>query len=147
MGTSFYLSVLCTMLLTSLQCDEAKPICGGCGRHQVTCVYDHPARAIAMPDSEAPSVTSSSSKTKAAEPYDTGESTKRRLLECTYISTVFTFWATWVRIMSSTPTPYSTEGISRISLQAWVSNFLWVKLFERFRSPEFASLRVKFSTP
>jgi hypothetical protein len=78
MGTAYYLSVLATAFLTTLQCDEAKPICGGCNRHQVTCNYDHPAKQTT--DSEASS-TVATPKMKGVEPSDTGESTKRRLLE------------------------------------------------------------------
>lgn len=36
MDTRNYFSVLAAVFLTSLQCDEAKPVCGGCSRHKVT---------------------------------------------------------------------------------------------------------------
>lgn len=80
-----YLSVLATVFLTTLQCDEAKPICGGCNRHQVTCVYDHTAKLLdrhAGEDSETSSTAASSSRSKRSEPRnEVNESTKRRLLE------------------------------------------------------------------
>jgi hypothetical protein len=86
MGTAYYLSVLATAFLTSLQCDEAKPVCSGCNRHQVTCIYDHPAKLsdkIKAEDSETSSTAASSSTAKGTDP-NTDESTQRRLLERMY---------------------------------------------------------------
>jgi hypothetical protein len=81
MGTRYYLSVLATAFLTSLQCDEAKPICGGCNRHKVTCVYDNRAKPTdKTDDSEASSAAPSRPRT--VEPGGiVVESKKRRLLE------------------------------------------------------------------
>jgi len=81
-STADYFTILAAsfLTLTSRQCDEAKPICGGCGRHQVTCLYDHPAK-VKGEDSETSSSATSSTKTKLVESSSTAETTQRRLLE------------------------------------------------------------------
>jgi hypothetical protein len=82
MDTRYYLSVLATVFLTGLQCDEAKPVCGGCSRHQVTCIYDPTREKRAAEDSEASSPAASSTRSTHTEPNTSvAESKKRRLLE------------------------------------------------------------------
>lgn len=83
MEAQYYLSILATVFLTNLQCDEAKPVCGGCSRHHVTCTYDHlprPGDRTTAEDSETS--VASSSRSKHTEPNtNAAETKKRRLLE------------------------------------------------------------------
>ena len=89
MDTHYYFSVLANLLLTSLQCDEAKPICGGCNRHQVTCIYDHPAKpGESRHNDESEASSPASSRSAPSRSSNLGPSTtelpenkKRRLLE------------------------------------------------------------------
>jgi hypothetical protein len=80
MSLSGYLFSL-TQLLTSVQCNEAHPVCGGCQRHGVECVYSNPG--LRPPAESAAKSASKESREKSTSKPDMeyAESDERRLLE------------------------------------------------------------------
>lgn len=80
MSFSNYFNSL-TYLLTSLQCNEVHPVCGGCSRHGVECIYsDHALKSSSDPAASNTDIGFPElSATKSDLEYP--ESEERRLLE------------------------------------------------------------------
>jgi hypothetical protein len=80
MSLSCYMTTL-TQLLTTLQCNEVHPVCGGCQRHGVVCIYTNPTLKTPV-DREAKNAPKSApAKAATNSNVEYPESNERRLLE------------------------------------------------------------------
>lgn len=72
-------------LVDLIQCDEAHPVCGGCNRHRVSCVYGDPIRNSTLDHpysvQHSKKATELQSKPEILEEPESTSSRQRRLLE------------------------------------------------------------------